>query len=74
MTKQARACHPDREAESMMREIAEMEQELDDRYRELGKHLLELVDREGRSINRLVDRIVDAQKKMEARLGKGMDE
>ncbi|MDL2214098.1 zinc ribbon domain-containing protein [Clostridia bacterium OttesenSCG-928-O13] len=48
----------------MENELDKLEGELQGRYRDMGKGLLELADQEQREIDRLVDEIVKTRKKL----------
>lgn len=54
-------------------EILEIEQTLSEQYREFGKMMLDLADREGRKINRLVDNLVEARVALREITGKTED-
>lgn len=46
------------------RQLDELQQELQDRYCDLGKSLLELVEKEDKEIGALVDKIVETKRQL----------
>ena len=46
------------------RQLDELQQELQDRYCDLGKSLLELVGREDKEIGALVDKIIETKRQL----------
>lgn len=55
-------------------ELKMMETELDERYRDIGKILLERIETEGRNIDSLVDRIIETRIKLAASTEEDEDE
>lgn len=57
-------CSQTGEAGRLEREISRMESDLESLYCEIGKSVLELLEREGGRANRLVDQIVEARTRL----------